>query len=366
MRSQIKGPLGGATGQFYTSRIATVGLLPTPLRRATALATLLLAVILPHLLSVQNVRIAFAVSVAMLGAAGLHVLVGRAGQISLASSAFLAIGAFTVILFNDLVGLGFFPAILSAGVVGGALGAVLALPALRLRGLYLILATLGFYWIVWFAVSEYEGTKGLESLTGLILPAPTVLGLTLNSPVRWYYFLLVVHLCVILIILNLKRTKYDRAWVAVRDREVMARALGVSSGLYKIIAFALSSAIISVAGALGAYTIGSVSSSYYTVDLGIQYLALLVIGGLGSLFGAYLGAAFIVSVPHLIVFAFDIVNASAQAQSQYLPALQSGVFGGLMILFLIFEPQGMVGIWLRLRHYFEMWPLKHMQSEGTQ
>jgi branched-chain amino acid transport system permease protein len=360
------GPLGGAAGHYDTSRAGTVALLRTPLRRLAAVALLIVAVVLPHLLSVQNVRIAVAVGVAMMGAAGLNVVVGRAGQMSLAASAFLAVGAFGVVIASDRLSMPFVPAVVCATLLGGLLGAILALPALRLRGLYLILATLGFYWVVWYLASEYEGSRGLTALTGLILSPPTVAGLTFDSPLRWYYLLLAANVGVVVVLANLRRTKFDRAWVALRDREVMARALGVSPATYKVAAFVLSSAILSLAGAIGAYTIGSVSSAYYSLDLGIEYLAMIVIGGLGSVLGAYLGATFVILVPHLITSLFDAFHASAQVQSQYLPPVQSGIFGVLMVCFLIFEPQGLAGIWARVRHYFEMWPLRHTRSEVAQ
>jgi branched-chain amino acid transport system permease protein len=220
--------------------------------------------------------------------------------------------------------------------------------------------------VVWYAVSEYEASLGLAALTGTILAPPTILGIELGSPGSWYYALLAVNVLVLLGVANLQRTKYDRAWLALRDREVMARAIGVSPLVYKVAAFAISSAIISLAGALGAYTLGTISSSFYSLDLGIEYLAMIVIGGLGSLLGAYLGATFVILTPYLITEAFQLMAASPQTQSQYLPPVQTAIFGLLMAGFLIFEPRGIVGIWERVQRYFQMWPLRHTESEARE
>ncbi len=362
----VGGPLGGSAGHFQTERAETLSLVPTPLRRVAWLFLFAGLLALPGLLDVQGTRIAVAVALAMLGAVGLNVLVGRAGQISLAASAFLAVGAFSANIMTDRWSVPFIPTLLAAMGLGALLGTILALPALRLRGLYLILATLGFYWFVWYAISEYEASRGLFALTGLNLAPPDLPGIRFDSPERWYYFLLVVNLLVLVVLANLRRTKFDRAWVAIRDRDIMARAVGVNVAMYKVAAFAVSSAILSLAGAIGAFTLGTVSASYFSLELGIQYIAMIVIGGLGSVLGAYLGAIFVVLMPYLITDVFSALDASAQAQSQYLPPLQTGLFGLAMILFLIFEPHGLAGIWERIRSYFAMWPLRHTQRDATQ
>lgn len=361
----VAGPLGGSAGRFQTERRQTIALAPTPLRRGAWVVLVAGLVVLPRFLDVQDMRIAVAVAIAMLGAVGLNVLVGRAGQVSLAASGFLAVGAFSANIMTDRWSVPFVPTLLAAMGLGAILGAILALPALRLRGLYLILATLGFYWLVWYAISEYEASRGLFALTGLNLAPPELPGIRFDSPQRWYYFLLAVNVLVLLVLANLKRTKFDRAWVAIRDRDIMARAVGVNVAMYKVAAFAVSSAVLSLAGAIGAFTLGTVSASYFSLDLGIQYLAMIVIGGLGSVLGAYLGATFVVLMPYLITDVFNALDPSVQAQAQYLPPLQTGLFGLAMILFLIFEPQGLAGIWERIRSYFAIWPMRHTQRDSV-
>ena len=157
---------------------------------------------------------------------------------------------------------------------------------------------------------------------------------------------------------NLVRTRSGRAFIAVRDRDIAAAALGINVAKYKILAFVVSSALTCMTGSLLAYFVGSVSAEYFTLTLAITYLAMVVIGGAGSIAGAYLGAIFVTLLPHMITAVFGAVGTSARIAMLYIVPSQIVIFGLAMILFLMFEPKGLIGMWGRVRTYFEFWPLR--------
>jgi branched-chain amino acid transport system permease protein len=347
------------SGYYKISYGHDLALLDTPYRTlavATLVATAALAPILvsDHVVYVLNLTL-----IAIMGALALNLLTGYAGQISLGHSAFLAVGAFTS-HFLSSHGLPFMAVVPLAMAAGAILGIVVGAPALRLRGLYLVLATVGFHYIVAYLANNYQtsGPNMLQALTGLLLPAPDFGLFVLDQPRKWYYFLLVALALTTIFCINLVRTRVGRAWIAVRDRDITAAALGINVGYYKVLAFSVSSAFTCMAGAFLAYLVGSISAEYFTLTLAISYLAMVVLGGTGSIVGAYLGAIFVSMMPHVIAWLFFIIGAPPRITMLYVVPSQTVVFGLAMILFLIFEPRGLVGIWTRIRFYFELWPLR--------
>jgi branched-chain amino acid transport system permease protein len=346
------------SGYFKTSYAQDLQLLDTSWRRgflAAAIASMLLA---PLFLPDHLVYLLDGLFIAVIGALALNLLTGYAGQISLGHAAFMAVGALSshwLVGFN----LPFLVVVPLTAVIGGCLGVIVGAPALRLRGLYLVVATVGFHYIVAFLANAYQsGGDLLQSLTGLVLPAPD-LGFTKIETVRqWYVLLFAFMLAVTCFCVNLVRTRPGRAWIALRDRDITAAALGIDVSRYKILAFVVSSALTTMSGSLLAYFIGSVSAEYFTLTLAISYLAMVVIGGAGSILGAYLGATFTTLLPHTITAVFSWVGASPRVQMLYVVPSQIAIFGIAMILFLMFEPRGLVGIWGRIRTYFELWPLR--------
>lgn len=297
--------------------------------------------------------------ISIMGALALNLLTGYAGQISLGHAAFLAVGGFASFYFADL-GLPFVVVVALATLVGAVLGVVVGAPALRLRGLYLVIATVGFHYIVVYFANEYQtsGDDVLMNLTGMLLPSPDLGVVVLDSEFKWYYFLLLTLFAITYYCINLVRTRPGRAWIAIRDRDITAAALGIDVARYKLLAFVVSSALTCLSGSLLVYVVGSVSAENYTLSLSITYLAMVVIGGAGSIAGAYMGAIFVTALPYGITWLFESLDVSSRTQMTFLVPSQIVVFGLIMILFLIFEPRGLVGIWNRVRAYFELWPLR--------
>jgi branched-chain amino acid transport system permease protein len=346
------------SGYFKIDYAHDLALFDTPWRLGLLAVLLTFMVALPFVAGGHEVYIASQLFIAIIGALALNLLTGYAGQISLGHAAFMAVGAFSSHWFAKH-GLPFLVVVPLAMLVGGVLGVIVGAPALRLRGLYLVVATVGFHYIVAFFTNEYQtGGDMLQALTGLQLPAASLGLVVLDNPRKWYFFLLLVTILTTLFCINLVRTRPGRAWIAVRDRDITAASLGIDVARYKILAFVVSSALTCMSGSLLAYFVGSVSAEYFTLTLAITYLAMVVIGGAGAIVGAYLGAIFVTLLPHVITALFQAIGASPRIAMLYIVPSQIMVFGAAMILFLIFEPKGLVGIWSRLRSYFELWPLR--------
>jgi len=272
-------------------------------------------------------------------------LTGFAGLISLGTAGLLAAGAFTVgVLFREIAA-PFWVTLPAAAVVGAVLGLIFGLPSLRLRGLYLAISTLGLHFVVVYLGGEYEARQTLS--TGIMVDSPSIGGFAVSSGRAWYFVLLAFAALALLISVNLRRTRTGRAWRALRERDVVASALGINVTRFKLLAFVISAAMTATAGALFAYFRNFVSIDAFSLYLTVQYVAMIIIGGMGSLAGAILGAAFVVLFPYAI-----------EAAAGYLPArfgnmvfaLDYAAFGVVMILFLLLEPEGLLGLWHRLKN----------------
>ena len=346
------------SGYFKKSYGEDIKLLDTPWRKFFVAVLVGCALIAPFLLSIHLLYIVNLMYISIMGALALNLLTGYAGQISLGHAAFMAIGAVTSHWLANK-GLPFIVVVPTVMLIGAVLGVVVGAPALRLRGLYLVVATVGLHYLVAFIITEYQtGGDMLQALTGLQMPVPDFGLFRIDSPHKWYFSLLLILIAVTVFCVNVTRTKPGRAWIALRDRDITAAALGINVAYYKILAFVVSSALTCMTGSLLVYFIGSVSVEYFTLTLAITYLAMVVIGGAGSIAGAYLGAIFIGVLPHAISGIFEMMGTSARTSMTYIVPSQIVVFGLVMILFLILEPKGLVGIWGRVRTYFEMWPLR--------
>jgi branched-chain amino acid transport system permease protein len=282
-------------------------------------------------------------------------LTGYAGQISLGHAGLLAAGAFTTgILYKEL-GAPMWVTLPASALVGAALGLIFGLPSLRLRGLYLAVSTLALHFIVIYLGAEYETKRGFS--TGIVIDPPTIGEWQLYDARAWYFVLLVAAVATVLVSLNLLRSKTGRAWRAIHGREAVAGALGISVQRAKLTAFVVSSVLTSIAGCLFAYFRGFVSVEAFSLFLTIQYVAMVIIGGMGSILGAILGTIFVILFPYFIEWLMDVLGLT-EALSSVVFAVNYSAFGLVMLLFLVFEPQGLVGIWRRVQAWFLLWPFK--------
>ena len=280
---------------------------------------------------------------------GLMLLAGFTGQFSLGHAAFLGVGAYTQALLTSL-GWPFFLALACAALLSAAVGIVVGLPALRVKGIYLAIATLAFGFIVEEVFARWESVTGGNS--GQFLQPPQVFGYVFESSGAFYFLCLAIAVVCTLGILNLLRAPTGRAFVAIRDSEISAQSMGVNLAYYKTLSFALSAALAGMAGALYAHKLQFISPEQFGIVQSIDLLLMIVVGGLGSVHGAFLGAMFLIGMPQLISLVKDYLPAAiGQA-----PGLQAFVYGAVLIAFVLFEPMGLYGRWLKVRTWLQLFP----------
>ncbi len=346
-----------ATGIYHRSYRSELALRHTRAEytRLALVALLLLAV--PFTVNIYWLGVLNTILIAVIGAVGLNILVGYTGQISLGQGAFLAVGAYTSAIVSERAGLPVPLAIVCAVVLTAVAGAVFGLPAVRLKGLYLAIVTLAAQVIVVVIARRWswltEGT-GFISLDRVELVPGLSSGL---FELQWYVILVVLAVLAVLTARNLFRTGLGRSFMAVRDQDIAAAAIGVDVTRAKLTAFAVSSGYVGLAGALTAHYTGTVTWERFTLEISILYLAMIIVGGLGSVAGAVYGAAFMMLIP---LFLDEVVEMlGSLVGSSQLPAVQNAVFGLVIILFLIFEPRGLDRIWQRTKDYVRLWPFRY-------
>lgn len=295
------------------------------------------------------------VGIHLVATLGLNITTGSAGLISLSHAAFMGVGCYAVGGLAKL-GVPFFIALPAAGALAALLGLVVGLPSLRVKGLYLAIATLAGHFVLSFIFREWDSVTG--GVPGITIPRANLFGLELQGDRRNFYMIFACAFLLALAARNLARTHHGRAFVAVRDRDFSAEILGVNLLRTKLAAFAIGAFYAGVAGGLLGYFYGAITPEYFVLTLSVFYLAAIIVGGLGSVLGSILGALFMTFVPELL-------RLASHAGSQWWPGLAGlllpmgqVVFGLLIIGFLIFEPHGLAALWARIRRTFHLWPFK--------
>jgi len=325
-----------------------------------ALATIA-ALVLPRVLSVFWIHLANGCLLATIGAVALNILTGNARLVSLGQAAFLGIGAFAAGLLQRSYNVPIPVALAAAAVASGMVGFVIALLSMRLRVLYVAVTTLVLHFAV-ITFFSFVQAVFLDS-SGIILPLPNLGFMELQTPTQWYYFLLVTATLVVLGALNVLRSFIGRRWIAVGEHDVAAEALGISVRWAKLSVFTATSAVVGFAGALSAYYVGTVSFESYNFGLAIAYLAMIIIGGVGSVLGSVLGAVFITLLPHVLDQIFLLLDLKIRAN--LLAGVHQIVFGSLIVAFLLFEPRGLAEIWRRMRSAVADWPFRYRSVDRS-
>jgi branched-chain amino acid transport system permease protein len=345
-----------ATGVYHTSYRGDLALRhtrPEYLRLALAIAAVVAA---PFLVSPYWLTILNQIGIAVIGAIGLNILVGFTGQISLGQGGFLAVGAYTSGLLAARAGFPFPVDVVCAILATSALGTLFGLPALRLKGLYLAIATLASQQVIIWVVTHWDAVTG--GTAALVVPPTELFGWQLTGDMTWYWVIVAIAGLATLAATNLFRTGLGRAFVAIRDQDIAAEVMGVDPFRYKLLAFAISSGFVGLAGALTARYNLIVTWERFTLDVSILYLAMIIVGGLGSVSGAIYGAAFMIAVPAAIEEASRNLSGLDFIQAD-LPAIQTLIFGVTIVLFLVLEPRGLARIWQRIKDYFRLWPFRY-------
>jgi branched-chain amino acid transport system permease protein len=343
------------TAVFHETFVSSERLWPSPTQRAWMAAFVLALFTLPLWGSDYVLAMACIVGIHVIAALGLNLTTGSAGLISLSHGAFVGVGCYTVAWLAKL-GVPFYLTLPAAGLVTAALGFVVGLPSLRVKGLYLAIATLAAHFILTFVFREWEPVTG--GVPGTSIPRANLFGFEFIGDRRNFYLIFVVAVLAGLAARNLARTYIGRAFVAVRERDFSAEILGVHLLKTKLLAFAVGAFYAGVAGGLLGYFYGAITPEYFVLTLSVFYLAAIIVGGLGTVLGSVLGALFMTFVP-------EVLRLVAHTSSQWFPGIaglllpmQQVVFGVLIIGFLVFEPHGLAAIWSRIRRTFHLWPFK--------
>ena len=280
---------------------------------------------------------------------GLMLLAGFTGQFSLGHAAFLGVGAYTQAVMTN-AGLPFPLALICAAGLSAAVGVVVGLPALRVKGIYLGMATLSFGFILEEVFARWESVTGGNA--GIRVGKPAMFGWVLETGDAFYWLCLLITVVATLGILNLLRSPTGRAFVAIRDSEISAQSMGIHLAYYKTLSFSISAGLAGVAGALYAHNLQFIAPDQFNLLQSIDLLLMIVIGGLGSVHGVFLGSIFLITLPQGISavkeFLPDFVGQA--------PGLKSAIYGAVLIAFVLFEPMGLYGRWLKVRTYLQMFP----------
>lgn len=342
-------------GTLKESYIADAALFDSRTQRIWLAVAGALLVLFPFMASDYWLYLACLVSINVASATGLNILTGYTGLVSLGQAAFMGLGAYTVAIVQARWGTPVLFNLLAGGFVAMLGGIVVGLPSLRVKGLYLAIATIAASFIAHFLFANLRLTGGTAGLT---LQPATVFGVALDTSFRLYWVIVPVTLLMLLGAANLFRTRTGRAFIAIRDRDISAEVLGIPLLRYKLLSFGLSSFYAGVAGGLWAYFFRVVTPESFPLLMSIFFLAAIIVGGMGSILGSILGAVFMTMVPELLKLIVDLLPGGSEL-TVFLSPVRTMVFGLLIIGFLVFEPQGLAQMWRRLRRFFHLWPFRN-------
>lgn len=362
---------------LYTAYRQDMALLNTPAKRGWTVVLMVLALVLPFVLEDDLLLVLTYGCAAAIGAIGLNIVTGYAGQVSLGHAFFIALGAYTAAVVSGdpestgLLGFGITSVpvwLVAAGLVSALAGLVVAPIASRLRGLYLAIVTLG---LVFIGEHVFKHWRELTGGVGLGRPAaiPELFGFQFHTDgdgfvraQKLYLLTLVLLVVFALLARNLVRSRIGRALAAVRDRDLAAAVIGVNVRNYKTLAFVVSSFYAGVCGALLYLTVGFVEPTAFSLAMSVQFIAMILIGGVGTITGSIMGALFITLLPRItreLPGFLPFINESATGGGITVFQVETILYGLLIIVFLVFEPRGLFGIWVRVRNYWKAWPFSH-------
>jgi branched-chain amino acid transport system permease protein len=295
------------------------------------------------------------IGIAIISVHGLNILTGYCGQISIGHVGFMAVGAYTSAILTAKLGWPFWAALPCAALAAGMAGLIFGLPSLKIKGFYLIMATIAAHFIIIWLVLQFQNITG--GADGLPVPKPKIGSVVLKSKVSYFYLVMIMACLATLLAKNIVRTRAGRAFVAIRDNDLAAEVMGISLWSYKLQAFFIGCVYAGVAGALLVHYYGFASVDQFPFMDSVWYLGMLIVGGMGSTAGAILGAVSLKMLDELVTIVGPILSAAVAAQAAAALALLTR--GLVIILFLIFEPRGLDHRWGMIKAYYRLWPFSH-------
>ena len=295
------------------------------------------------------------IGIAIISVHGLNILTGYCGQISIGHVGFMAVGAYTSAILTAKLGWPFWAALPCAALAAGMAGLIFGLPSLKIKGFYLIMATIAAHFIIIWLVLQLQNITG--GADGLAVPKPKIGSIVLKSKASYFYLVMIIACLATLLAKNIVRTRAGRAFVAIRDNDLAAEVMGISLWSYKLQAFFIGCVYAGVAGALLVHYYGFASVDQFPFMDSVWYLGMLIVGGMGSTAGAIFGAVSLKLLDELVTIVGPILSAAVAAQAAASLALITR--GLVIILFLIFEPRGLAHRWGMIKAYYRLWPFSH-------
>ncbi|MDY7036495.1 MAG: branched-chain amino acid ABC transporter permease [Thermodesulfobacteriota bacterium] len=345
-------------GVYNDSYENDMAIVRTKFHKVTLVAFLILLLLVPQFLPREYVDKIIWIAIMVIGGMGIGLLTGYCGQITLGHSAFVAVGAYTSAILINEFRIHFLLTFPLAGLMAGLLGVLFGLPALRVKGFYLILTTLAAQFIIIYVIKHADTyTGGTEAL---LIPFPKIGGKTLDTAHSYYYIAVPTACLMVFFARNITRSKIGRIFVAIKDNDLAAEVMGVRLFHYKLMAFFIGCFFAGIAGAVLASKVIMVDLAYFSMESSIWYLGILVIGGMGSIPGIIMGVVFIELMEHGVTWispaladAFPSVGANVSA------AMGPMIFGSVVVLFLVFEPRGLYHMWQNILAAVRVWPFSY-------
>jgi len=314
--------------------------------------------IIPFISNAYTLYVLNTIGIYTIAAVGLNLLTGYTGQISLGHGAFFGVGAYAGAILATKASFPFWLAVPAAGFITAAVGLIFGLPSARLKHLYLLIATLAGQFIIEYVFVQWEGLTG--GAEGIIVANATLFGLDLGNDRTFYYVIFFCFVVMTWMAVNLVRTRFGRAFIAIRDNDLAAEGMGIPIFPYKLLSFAISSFYAGIAGALYSYYMMSITPEPFNLWLSIEFIAMIIIGGLGSIPGSVFGAIFIVGLNEILSFVTEyLMNVGVSGMGITIAPLREFIFGLAIVLFIIFEPKGIAEVWRIIRSSFRLWPFSY-------
>ena len=321
------------------------------------IAFLLACILFPLFSSKYMISIMIEAGIAIIACHGLNLLTGFTGQISLGHAAFMGVGAYTCSILIGQAGMPFIIALPAAGAMAALVGLIFGIPSLRLRGLYLAIATIAAQFIIEFTIRRWDTLTG--GVDGLYVDPGNLGPFHFNNHFHLYYLTFVLAVVATMVTKNIVRARSGRAFVAIRDRYLAAEVIGVNLFKYRLMSFAVSSFFAGIAGALLAQYLEVITHESFTIHQSIDYLAMCIIGGLGHILGGIYGVGFWFILERVLEVVTTNLNSSFPDHITWFVSIREIVFGFVIVFFLIFEPDGLAARWRTIRAYWKLWPFSY-------
>ena len=351
--------MGSRTGTFHENYAQDMAIFHSTLQWSVVIAFIIFLFACPLFASDRVLTILTMMGIAVISVHGLNILTGYCGQISIGHAGFMAVGGYTSAVLCAKLGVPFWAALPCAALAAGIAGLIFGLPSLKIKGFYLIMATIAAHFIIiWTIIQLHSITGGAD---GLPLPRPSIGSISLSSKTNYFYVVMGFTCLATVVAKNIVRTRAGRAFIAIRDNDLAAEVMGVSLWSYKLQAFFIGCVYAGVAGSLLIHYYSFASTDQFPFMDSVWYLGMLIVGGMGSTAGAVFGAVALKLLDELVTIVGPILSAAVAPQAAASLALIS--HGLIIIIFLVFEPRGLHHRWEMIKAYFRLWPFSHEASE---